>query len=627
MAVFGYIHILLAICLTAHAASIAMQNTVTPLDSARNDIVLFFGGSDAWQQAYGFFHDFDGVWYDLKDIPAEHCLESLTGIRLDSILPADLAEWDAFVKKHESIPLSFSCSAPDTGCRYLFSSGTKTDARDRYVYKVDTIRPWRDSHGPFVCLRPAREWKGLRAEYVFVEKCFVMLTFAEDEMQAMCDELLSYCPSLKVEKVSRREWRVSGARFRASFRIISEKGINSVSVAFYNHVPRKELVCWDFAAQRIYTGLVRMEVPCTCSCAKRNPKRWNARCRAALKNASLDELEASRSLEANERNASVDNFELLKKELPPPSLTWGDPNGDEKIMSRRYDEIIKKRQEEDAERLRQEWRRKDAEERVQRRKKDQALREQAQLAWVESNKVAFAKGDAEAALNVSYYYTAYALKLSEHGEGAKAARAAREGFEWTRKSADAGSSRAQSILGRWLLEGGSGRHMYGGFWSGFVPDIPAEGPYVNPWHLQGLSLPPDVLLCEADDIKTYYRVYRRDPVQGVRYLELAAKENEWFAKSWISQRTSRKLPLWMPEWWLWKDGFQIKGRSTVSEETIVTRVGLGYGATVKRKIGRDSKGHVTFVGDEYFDDPQQALWRKSPWNEANDKCVVLEVLP
>ena len=627
MAVFGYIHILLAIGLTAHAASIAMQNTVTPLDSARNDVVLFFGGSDAWRQAYGFFHDVDGVWYDVKDIPAEHCLESLTGIRLDSILPVDLAEWNAFVKKHESIPLSFSCSAPDTGCRYLFSSGTKTDAKDRYVYKVDTIRPWRDSHGPFVCLRPAREWKGLRAEYVFVEKCFVTLALAEDEMQAMCDELLSYCPSLKVEKVSQWEWRVSGARFRASFRIISEKGVNSVSVAFYNHVPRKELVCWDFTAQRIYTGLVGMEVPCTCVCAKRNPKRWNTRCRAALKNASLDELEASRILEANERNASVDNFAFVKRELPVPSLEWGDPNGDEQVMEHRYREINEKRRREEYERLRQEWRRKDAEERVQRKKKDQTLREQAQLAFVESNKVAFTKGDAEAALRVSYYYTAYALKLSKHGKGAEAARAAKESFEWTRKSADAGSSRAQSILGRWLLEGGSGRHMYGGFWSGFVPDIPAEGPYVHPRHLQGLSLPPDVLLCETNGVKTYFRVYRRDPVKGVRYLKLAAKGDEWFAKSWISQRTARKLPLWMPEWWLRKDGFRTKDRPTVSEETIVTRVGLGYGGTVKRKIGRDAEGHVTFVGDEYFDDPQQALWRKSPWNEANDKCVVLEVLP
>ena len=83
----------------------------------------------------------------------------------------------------------------------------------------------------------------------------------------------------------------------------------------------------------------------------------------------------------------------------------------------------------------------------------------------------------------------------------------------------------------------------------------------------------------------------------------------------------------MPEWWLRKDGFKIKDRSNVSEETIITRVGLGYGGTVKRKIGRDAEGHVTFVGDEYFEDPQQAHWRKSPWHEANDRCVVQEVLP
>jgi hypothetical protein len=297
-------------------------------------------------------------------------------------------------------------------------------------------------------------------------------------------------------------------------------------------------------------------------------------------------------------------------------------------MSRQYSEIIRKRQDEEAERLRQEWRRKDAEERAQWEKKAQASRELEQLASVESNKVAFANGDAEAGLRVSYYYTAYSFKLSKHGKGNEAARAARESFEWTRKSADAGSLRAQSILGRWLLEGGNGRHMYGGgFWSGPVPDIPAEGPYVHPRHLQGLSLPPDVLLCETNGIKTYFRVYRRDPVQGVRYLELAAKGDEWFAKSWICQRTARKLPLWMPEWWLWKDGFRTKDRPTASEEAIVTRVGLGYGAIVKRKIGKDAEGHVTFVGDEYFEDPQQALWRKSPWHEANDRCVVLEVLP
>ena len=362
-------------------------------------------------------------------------------------------------------------------------------------------------------------------------------------------------------------------------------------------------------------------------CARQNPRRWNARGRAWIKNASLDDLEANRNREQKERKDKIDNFALLKKELPPPSLKWGDPNGDEEVMSRQYSEIIRKRQDEESERLRHEWRRKDDEERAQREKKAQASRELEQLASVESNKVAFANGDAEAGLRVSYYYTAYSLKLSEHGKGNEAARAARESFEWTRKSADAGSPRAQSILGRWLLEGGNGRHMYGGLWSGPVPDIPAEGPYVHPCHLQGLSLSPDVLLCETNGIKTYFRVYRRDPVQGVRYLNLAAKGDEWFAKSWISLRTSLKLPLWMPEWWLWKDGFRTKDRTTVSEEMVITRVGLGYGDSVKRKIGRDAEGHVTFVGDEYFDDPQQARWRKSPWHETNDRCVVLEVLP
>ena len=623
----GYIWILLVFCSAVYADSFAMRNTVTPLDSARKDVKLSFFGSDAWKQGYGFFNEFDGPWYEVTDIPEERRLESLTGIRLDSVLPVDLSEWDAFVKKHESIPLSFSCVDPETGQRFLFSSGTKTDALDRYIYKVDTVHKWRDSHGPFVCLRPAREWKGLRAEYVFVEKCFMSESLAKDEMQAMCDELVSICPSLKVENVSQSERRVKGARFRASIHVASEKGVNSVCASFYNHVPRKERAPWDFASQKPYAGSVTMEEPCTCMCFKQNPSRWNARCRAWIKNASLDDLEANRNREQKERKDKIDNFALLKNELPPPSLKWGDPNGDEEVMSRMYDEIIRKRQDEESERLRQEWKRKDDEERAQWKKKRQASREQEQLAFVESNKVAFTKGDAEAGLRVSYYYTAYSLKLSEHGKGNEAARAARESFEWTRKSADAGSPRAQSILGRWLLEGGTGRHMYGGYWSGFVPDIPAEGPYVHPLHLQGLSLPPDVLLCETNGIKTYFRVYRRDPVQGVRYLELAAKGDEWFAKSWISLRTSRKLPLWMPEWWLWKDGFRTKDRTTVSEETVITRVGLGYGDSVKRKIGRDAEGHVTFVGDEYFDDPQQARWRKSPWHETNDRCVVLEVLP
>lgn len=623
----GYIWILLVLGSAVYADSLAMRNTVTPLDSARKDVKLSFFGSDAWSQSYSFFHDFDGPWYEVTDVPEERRLESLIGIRLDSILPVDLSEWDAFVKKHESIPLSFSCSDAETGKRYLFYSGTRTDALDRYIYKVDTVRKWRDSHGPFVCLRPAREWKGLRAEYVFVEKCFMSESLAKDEMQAMCDELVSVCPSLRIENVSQSERRLKGARFRATIHVVSYKGVNSVCASFYNHVPRKELEPWDFTFQKPYTGSVTMEVPCTCMCARQNPRRWNARCRAWIRNASLDDQEKNRNREQRERQEKVENFALLKKELPPPSLKWGDSNGDEEVMSRRYSEIIKKRQDEEIEQLRQEWHRKDAEERAQWEKKDRASREQRQLAFVESNKVAFTKGDAEAALRVSYYYTAYSLKLSKYGKGNEAARVAKESFEWTRKSADAGSPRAQSILGRWLLEGGTGRHMYGGFWSGPVPDIPAEGPYVHPCHLQGLSLPPDVLLCETNGVKTYFRAYRRDPVQGVRYLELAAKGDEWFAKSWISERTARKLPLWMPEWWLRKDGFKIKDRSTVSEETIITRVGLGYGGTVKRKIGRDAEGHVTFVGDEYFEDPQQAHWRKSPWHEANDRCVVQEVLP
>lgn len=613
---------------TVWSSSFAMQNTVTPLDSARNDVVLSFGGQDEWKEASALFHDFDGPWHEIKDDPKERSLEILTGIRLDGVLSFDLAEWDGFVKRHDSIPLSFSSRDDATGKRYLFSSGTTTDAKDRYVYKVDAVRKWRDCNGPFVCLRPAREWKGLRAEYVFVEKCLMTTSLAQDEMRAMCDDLVARCPTLKIEKISEWKMRVVGKRFRAALQVFSYGGFNGVDVSFYNHVPRREITAWDFSSQTPYLGMVEMEAPCTCMCARRNKKRWNARCRAWIKNASLDEQEANRSRESRERNTGMDNFAYLKRELPVPAFEWGDPDGDEQKTERRYQEIAEKRRMEEDQRWREERRRKDEEERTERKIKDQQQRERAQLAMVESNKVAFAKGEAEAALKVSHYYTAYALKLLKFGKGVEASRAATTSFEWTRKAADAGSARAQGILGEWLLEGGNGRHMYGGCWSGFLPKVPKDGPYVSPIAIQGMALPPDILLSETNGVKTYFRVYGRNPELGMRYIELAAKGGDGRAKLWMSERTSRHLPLWMPEWWLEKDGYRLEGE-TVSDEEVVTRTGPGFGGTIKRKLERDAAGRVIAVSNEFFADPKVADWekKKSPWHETNATCVVQEALP
>ena len=613
--------------LAARADPFELKKRVTPLDSARAEVNLLFGESDVWWQSLGCFNVSDGLWHAVEDVPEERILEGLTGVRLDSVVQIDLDAWDAFVKKYGSIPLSFSCEDAETGIRYLFSSGIITDAADRYVYKIDVVHKWRGSHGPFVCLRPAREWNGLRAEYVFVEKSFMTRALAEDDMQAMCDELASRCPSLKVEKVSQGKMRVRGARFRASLHVFSERGVHSVSVSFYNHVPRKEFDAWSFRSQTPYIGSVVMESPCLCSCARRDPKRWFRQCRAVVKNASLDELAASRVQETNDRSIRADNFAFLKKELPVPSLEWGDPNGDEKAMEKKYAAISRKRHMDEMEQLRQMYSRKDAEERAQWKAKEQQRRTQEQLAQVESNKVAFARGDVEAAMRVSYYYTAYALKLEENGKGKEAVRAAQESLLWTRKAADAGSVKGQSALGRWLLEGGTGCHMFIALWSGLVPKVPKDGPYVSPINLQGLSLPPDILLCETNGVKTYFRVYRRDPVQGVRYMELASKGGDLIANSWISVRKAKNLPLWLPEWWLRKDGFRVAGREVASEEEIVTRLGLRIVCPVKRKLGRDAEGRVVFVSDEYFSDAQYADWYKNPWHDANDTCVVLEVLP
>lgn len=598
-----------------------------PLDSVRNEVGLFFGGGDEWKQGGGFCRTYSGPWHEIKDNADERGLENLTGILLDGVMPFDLDAWDAFVRKHDSIPLSFSCTEPGSGIRCLFSSGTTTDAKDHYIYRVETVRRWRDTHGPFVCLRPAREWNGLRAEYVFVEKTFMRESFAIREMQAMSDDLVSRCPSLKVEKVSPTHMRVRGARFRANIEVLSDKGVHGACVAFYNHVPRRETRPWEFSAQCPYLGTVVMEAPCTCTCVRTNPRRWNARCRAWLKNGTLDELEAARAREAVERSACSDNFAFLKKELPVPSLEWGDPDGDEKKMEAQCRKIRDARREEEWRRLREEHLRQDREKRAQWEIDSQKARESAQLGMVESNRVAFANGDAEAGLRVSYYHTAYALKLSRHGKNEEAIREARKSLEWTRRSADAGSARAQSILGRWLLEGGTGRHMYGGCWSGFMPKVPAEGPYVSPLAIQGLSLPPDFLLCETNGVKTFCRIYRRDPERGVRYVRQAAMGDEPFAKSWIAERETKTLPLWMPEWWLAKDGFVLPGRKAVSEVEKTTRIGPGWGVDIQRRIGYDAEGRVVSVSDEHFADSRYAAGRTSPWHETNETCVVREVLP
>ena len=336
------------------------------------------------------------------------------------------------------------------------------------------------------------------------------------------------------------------------------------------------------------------------------------------------EIEDNPAEQVHARHATVDNFALLKRELPAASLTWGDPDGDERTMAKRYEVIMNLRREEEV----RKWRREREEEQAQLDRNAQKRREAAQLAWVASNQTAFAQGNAEAGLKASYYYTAYALKLMRQGKGREAVQAAQESLEWTRKAAEAGSPRAQSVLGRLLLQGGNGQFLgWGGVRSGMLPKVPKEGPYVSPRALDGLSLPPEFLLGETNGVKTFFRVYRRNPEEGTRYMTLASEKGDFMAKRWVEVRTSQNLPLWMPDWWLEKDGFELKGRTVVSEETVNTRMGPGFHVVVQRQIGYDAEGRVVFVSDERFADPGQAQRYVSPWHATNDTCVVVEVLP
>ena len=103
--------------------------------------------------------------------------------------------------------------------------------------------------------------------------------------------------------------------------------------------------------------------------------------------------------------------------------------------------------------------------------------------------------------------------------------------------------------------------------------------------------------------------------------------DEPFAKSWIAERETKTLPLWMPEWWLAKDGFVLPGRKAVSEVEKTTRIGPGWGVDIQRRIGYDAEGRVVSVSDEHFADSRYAAGRTSPWHETNETCVVREVLP
>ena len=318
------------------------------------------------------------------------------------------------------------------------------------------------------------------------------------------------------------------------------------------------------------------------------------------------------------------NLNLIRKEVPVPSFSWVDPDLD---TAKSEANLLKKRDErrakDDAKR-REEYRRQREREREEWKVKSRQSCEKEQLARVEKYKAEFGAGNAESGLMVSYYYAAYSKKLSANDRNIEAARTAAEAFKWLRKSAEAGSSRARESLG-WHLLGGGGGHGGPFCWSGPMPDVPKDNAYVSPAAFQGTDVPADVLLSETNGVKTYFRVYSRDPIEGVRLMKLAAGAGDPWARAWIGDREANKCDLSMPNWFLAKDGFAIAGREAVSFEEVVIRPGIA--STVKRKIAKDAEGRVVSVSDEYFENPQYARHYKNPWHEASATCVITEALP
>ena len=316
------------------------------------------------------------------------------------------------------------------------------------------------------------------------------------------------------------------------------------------------------------------------------------------------------------------NLELIRNEVPVPSFSWVDPSLDiTKSEANMRKEREERRAKDDAKRRDED--RRQQEERVAKSRRN---REKEQLARVEKYKEEFGEGNAESGWMVSCYYAAYSKKLSANGRNVEAARTAAEAFKWLRKAAEAGSSRACESLG-WHLLGGGGGGCHGGpfAWSGPIPDVPKDNAYVSPAAFQGTDVTADVLLSETNGVKTFYRVYSRDPVEGVRMMKLAADAGNPWARSWIVDREANKCDLSMPKWYLAKDGFAVAGKEAASFEEVVIRPGLA--STVKRKIGKDAEGRVVSVSDEYFENPQYARCYKNPWHEASATCVITEDLP
>ena len=139
------------------------------------------------------------------------------------------------------------------------------------------------------------------------------------------------------------------------------------------------------------------------------------------------------------------------------------------------------------------------------------------------------------------------------------------------------------------------------------------------------SMPAEVLLDETNGVSRYFRVFSRDPVDGLRYMKLAADKGYSLATMWINLRNENLCDLSMPNWWLAKDGFSIDGKIVHSSEEVVTRT--GFASTVKRRIGKDRDGNVVSISDEYFENGDVARRDACPWHEQGERCVVTEVLP
>lgn len=320
------------------------------------------------------------------------------------------------------------------------------------------------------------------------------------------------------------------------------------------------------------------------------------------------------------------NLNLIRKEVPVPSFSWIDPDLDIAKSEANLRKLRDERRARDDAKRREEYRQQCEREREEWKTKSRQSREREQLERVEKYKAEFVEGKADSGRLVSCYYAAYSRKLSANDRNVEAARAAAEAFKWLRESAKAGSPRAQESLAWHLLDGSCGGG-HGGpfFWSGPPPDVPKDNAYVSPAAFQGADVPADVLLSETNAVKTFYRVYSRDPVEGVRMMKLAADAGDPWARSWIGDHEANKCDLSMPRWFLAKDGFAVAGKEAVSFEEVVIRPGLA--SAVKRKIGKDAEGRVVSVSDEYFEHPQYAQHYKNPWHEAGANCVITEALP